>query len=160
MVAAPWALNTKRTWRVTKTFVSGESYLQWNQWVHIALTLEDDGANNSVARWYKNGSIYATSSANNTAPDSISGLHNILVEQLTSPAYFAGDLDEFRLYQIALSADEVNQVYTESNSTTWYTIGAINNPTSFSATGLPTGLSVNSNTGEISATPHQLGNTM
>ena len=32
-----------------ETFVSGESYLQWNQWVHIALTLEDDGTNNSVA---------------------------------------------------------------------------------------------------------------
>ena len=134
-----------------ETFVSGESYLQWNQWVHIALTLEDDGANNSVARWYKNGSIYATSSANNTAPDSLSRTAQYLGRaNWTSPAYFAGDLDEFRLYQIALSADEVNQVYSESNSTTWYTIGAINNPTSFSATGLPTGLNVNSNTGEIS----------
>ena len=64
-------------------------------------------------------------------------------------AYFAGDLDEVRLYRIALSASEVNDVYSETNSTTWYTITGNNNPTSF-ATGLPSGLSVNPDTGEIS----------
>ena len=86
-----------------------------------------------------------------TAPDSVSRSVQYIGRSADSThAYFAGDLDEVRLYRIALSASEVNEVYSETNSTTWYTITGNNNPTSFSATGLPSGLSVNPDTGEIS----------
>jgi YDG domain len=42
---------------------------------------------------------------------------------------------------------------TYSVASTSYFITAINSPTSFNATGLPTGLSINTSTGEISGTP-------
>ena len=76
----------------------------------------------------------------------------------TDYKYFSGTLDELRLYNIALSADEVSSIYTETNGTTWYTISAVNSPTSFSANpGLPTGLSVNPDTGEISGHTTAIG---
>ena len=137
---------------------SGESFMQWGQWVHIALTVVDEGANLSTARWYKNGSIYATSSANLTAPDSVSRSTQYLGRtQWTGKPYFAGDMDDFRLYRVALSDSEIGDLYSETNGTAWYTIAAINNPTSFSATGLPSGLSVNADTGEISGHTTAIG---
>jgi hypothetical protein len=72
-----------------------------------------------------------------TAPDAVNrSIQYIGRSGTSSHGYFAGDLDEMRLYRIALSASEVNEVYSETNSTTWYTIAGNNNPTSFSATGL------------------------
>ena len=132
--------------------------MQWGQWVHIALTVVDEGANLSTARWYKNGSIYATSSANLTAPDSVSRSTQYLGRtSWTGKPYFAGDLDDFRLYRVALSDSEISDLYSETNGTAWYTIAAINNPTNFSATGLPSGLSVNPDTGEISGHTTAIG---
>ena len=40
---------------------------------------------------------------------------------------------------------------------TWYTVSAINNPTNFSATGLPSGLSINPDTGDISGHSSSMG---
>ena len=113
--------------------------------------MEDAGTNLSTVKYYKNGSLFTTSASNKTAPDAVSrSVQYIGRSGNSAPAYFTGDLDEVRLYRIALSAGEINSVYSGADSTTWYTISGNNNPTSFSATGLPTGLSVNPDTGEIS----------
>ena len=58
---------------------------------------------------------------------------------------------------MALSASDVSAIYSETNGTTWYNIEALYNPTSFSATGLPSGLSVNPDTGEISGHTTAIG---
>ena len=135
-----------------ESFSSGNSLAQWGQWIHLAIVQSDDGANLSTTKFYKNGTIFATSSAGKTAPDAVSRTPQYIGRSDASNdyGYFAGDLDEVRLYRIALSASEINEVYSETNSTTWYTITGNNNPTSFSATGLPSGLIVNPDTGEIS----------
>jgi hypothetical protein len=71
--------------------------------------------------------------------------------------YFSGDLDDLRIYRVNLSASEIGSVYAETNSSLVYTIEGLNNPTSFSATGLPTGLSLNPSTGEISGHSTSIG---
>ena len=129
---------------------SGSSMIQWGQWVHLAIVMDDLGTNLSTLKFYKNGSLF-NSTTGETAPDAVNrSIQYIGRSGTSSHGYFAGDMDEMRLYRIALSASEVNEVYSETNSTTWYTIAGNNNPTSFSATGLPSGLSVNPDTGEIS----------
>ncbi|MGZ3236817.1 MAG: beta strand repeat-containing protein, partial [Burkholderiaceae bacterium] len=61
------------------------------------------------------------------------------------------------VFTIALSAPSINSSLTASGATGvvfgGYTITATNSPTSFNATGLPPGLSVNTSTGVISGTP-------
>jgi hypothetical protein len=142
-----------------ESFSSGNSFAQWGQWIHLAIVQTDDGTNLSTTKFYKNGTIFATSSAGKTAPDSVSRTSQYIGRSDASNNYdyFAGDLDEVRLYKVALSADEVSAVYSETNGTTWYTVSALNNPTGFSATGLPAGLSINPNTGEISGHTSAIG---
>ena len=138
---------------------SSNGLLQWNQWVHLAVTIEDAGANQSTIRFYKDGTLFSTSSADKTAPDSVSRSVQYVgrSDSSTNYKYFSGSLDELRLYKVALSASDVSTIYAETNGTTWYTISAINSPTSFSASGLPTGLSVNPDTGEISGHTTAIG---
>ncbi|NDB66327.1 MAG: hypothetical protein EB168_11785, partial [Euryarchaeota archaeon] len=130
---------------------SDSGLLQWGQWVHLVVTTEDAGSNLSTIRFYKNGSLFNASAADKTAPDSVSRSVQYVgrSDATANYNYFSGALDELRLYRVALSADEVAAAYSETNATTWYTIGAINS-TNFSATGLPSGLNVNADTGEIS----------
>ena len=84
-----------------------------------------------------------------------------------SGAYFNGVADDLHIYNRALSAAEVaalavnnTPVITSATSASVtagssfnYTITATNTPTSFNATGLPAGLSVNTASGVISGTP-------
>ena len=141
-----------------ESFISGNSFVQWGQWIHLAIVQNDNGTNLSTTKFYKNGAIFATSAADKTAPDSVSRTPQYIGRSDASNnfEYFAGDLDEVRLYKVALSADEVSAVYGETNGTTWYTVTS-NSGTDYSATGLPSGLSINPTTGEISGNPTQIG---
>ena len=97
----------------------------------LAIVMDDLGTNLSTIKFYKNGSLF-NSTSDETAPDSVSrSIQYIGRSGDSNHGYFAGDMDEVRLYRIALSASEVNEVYSETNSTTWYTITGNNNPTSF-----------------------------
>ena len=138
---------------------SGNSYLQWGQWVHIAIVHTDDGTDLSKITFYKDGTVFATSNATKTAPDSVSRSPQYIgrSDATENYGYFAGDLDDIRLYRIALSAHDVTALYSETSGTTWYTVSAINNPTNFSATGLPSGLSINPDTGDISGHTNSMG---
>ena len=109
------------------------SVLDWGKWIHLAITLENGGTNTSTSRVYKNGTLFATAT-DKTTPDSatrtpqyIGRSHN------NSERYFAGDLDDFRLYNSALSASDVSNIYAELTAGIHYQAQALNNPTGFSA---------------------------
>ena len=138
---------------------SSSGLLESSQWVHLAVTVEDTGVNQSTIRFYKDGNIFSTSSADKTAPDTATRTVQYVgrSDSSTNYKYFSGSLDDLRLYKVALSSNDVSSIYSETNGTTWYTISAVNNPTSFSASGLPTGLSVNPDTGEISGHTTAIG---
>ncbi|MBT7650562.1 MAG: hypothetical protein HN553_06280, partial [Opitutae bacterium] len=79
-----------------------------------------------------------------------------------SRAYFGGTLDDMRVYDIALSENEIQQIFSgqdlvEDIVYLQHTIDASGDPTSFSSSPLPTGLSFNSYTGEITGRPFQVG---
>ena len=40
--------------------------------IHLAIVQNDNGTNLSTTKFYKNGAIFATSSADKTAPDAVS----------------------------------------------------------------------------------------
>ena len=136
---------------------SGDSLIQWGQWMHLSVVQEDGGAGTSNVKFYRNGTLF-TSFTDKTAPSSANRTPQYIGRSGgdNTARYFAGDLDEFRLYKVALSADEVSAVYAETNGTTWYTVTS-NSGTDYSATGLPSGLAINPTTGEISGNPTQIG---
>ena len=136
---------------------SGDSLIQWGQWMHLSVVQEDGGAGTSNVKFYRNGTLF-TSFTDKTAPSSANRTPQYIGRSGgdNTARYFAGDLDEFRLYKVALSADEVSAVYSETNGTTWYTVTS-NSGTDYSATGLPSGLSINPTTGEISGNPTEIG---
>ena len=132
--------------------------LDWETWVHVIITIEDGGTNASTGKVYVNGSLTSTTGSL-TVPDSVLRTEQYIGRShTTTKPYFAGDLDDFRLYGIALSADEALAVYNEKDASAWYQITALNNPTQFSATGLPNGLAVNPDTGDVYGHTTLLGN--
>ena len=103
----------------TKVTNTGNSYLQWGQWVHIAIVHTDDGTDLSTIKFYKDGTVFATSNPTKTAPDAVSRTPQYIgrSDATENYGYFAGDLDDIRLYRIALSADDVTALYSETNGT-------------------------------------------
>ncbi|NDH17604.1 MAG: hypothetical protein EBY48_11130, partial [Opitutae bacterium] len=134
---------------------SGDSLIQWGQWMHLSVVQEDGGAGTSNVKFYRDGTLF-TSFTNKTAPSSANRTPQYVGRGWDSSRYFAGDLDELRLYKVALSADDASAVYAETNGTTWYTVTS-NSGTDYSATGLPSGLAINPTTGEISGHPTEIG---
>ena len=136
---------------------SGDSLIQWGQWMHLSVVQEDGGAGTSNVKFYRNGTLF-TSFTDKTAPSNANRTPQYIGRSggNNTARYFAGDLDEFRLYKVALSADDASAVYAETNGTTWYTVTS-NSGTDYSATGLPSGLAINPTTGEISGNPTQIG---
>ena len=136
---------------------SGDSLIQWGQWMHLSVVQEDGGAGTSNVKFYRNGTLF-TSFTDKTAPSNANRTPQYIGRSggNNTARYFAGDLDEFRLYKVALSADDASAVYAETNGTTWYTVTS-NSGTDYSATGLPSGLAINPTTGEISGHPTEIG---
>ena len=133
------------------------SVLDWGKWIHLAITLENGGTNTSTSRVYKNGTLFATAT-DKTTPDSATRTPQYIGRShYNSERYFAGDLDDFRLYNSALSAGDVSNIYAELTAGIHYQAQALNNPTGFSASGLPTGLSIDSTTGAITGQTTAVG---
>ena len=136
---------------------SGAGLLDWEKWYHLAISLENGGTNNSTARIYKDGSLFSTVTGL-TVPDVVSRSNQFIARSNTgTDHYFVGDLDDFRLYGTALSATDISAIFTERSAGVHYKATALNSPTGFSASGLPSGLSVNPDTGEISGHTTAIG---
>ena len=125
------------------------SVLDWGKWIHLAITLENGGTNTSTSRVYKNGTLFATATDKTTPDSAMRTPQYIGRSHYNSERYFAGDLDDFRLYNSALSAGDVSNIYAELAAGIHYQAQALNNPTGFSATGLPSGLTIDPTTGAI-----------
>jgi hypothetical protein len=141
----------------SETIDSGAAMLDWGKWIHLAITVENGGTNTSTSHVYKNGTLFATAT-DKTAPYSATRTPQYIGRSHSnSESYFAGDLDDFRLYNSALSAVDVSNIYGELAAGIHYQAQALNNPTGFSATGLPTGLSIDPTTGAITGLTTAVG---
>ena len=119
------------------------------QWVHLTVTMNDGGSNSSSVKVFQNGSLFHTSSADLSPPLVKSRSEQYMGRSTSDLKYFQGDLDDLRLYDVVLTDSEISSLYGEVGSGVHYQAQALNNPTGFSATGLPTGLSINPDTGAI-----------
>ena len=76
--------------------------LDFNQWQHLAFTY--DG---SYIRLYKNGNIVDSTSANGTITQTTQSFNLGILDYQGSPFHLNGRLDEIRLWDVALSQNEI-----------------------------------------------------
>ncbi|HKX28275.1 MAG TPA: LamG-like jellyroll fold domain-containing protein, partial [Blastocatellia bacterium] len=136
-------------------------------WTHLAVTLSDN-----VGILYVNG-LEAGRNDNLTLKPSSLGQtsQNWLGRSQYPDPLLPGSIDDFRIYNLALSASEISNLCASHRpgitsraaasgtygTTFSYTIEATNSPFLFSATGLPPGLSIDTGNGLISGTPTATG---
>ena len=75
------------------------------RWVHVAVTLSG-----STGTLYINGTAVATNNAFTLAPDAFNPSHNYIGNSQFSDPLFNGQIDDFRIYNYALSAAEVGGI--------------------------------------------------
>ncbi|OYW20562.1 MAG: hypothetical protein B7Z52_02135, partial [Burkholderiales bacterium 12-64-5] len=151
------------------------------QWTHVAATFRSTNGSNGVRRMYVNGVLVAEDSGSSVS----NSAKPLVIGAADSPgtAFFAGAVDEVTLHQAPLSPADILALRDLRHATTVVSnqppvitspgaqnslIGAVvslavvandpeNNPITFSATGLPTGLSISANSGVISGTAAAAG---
>lgn len=153
----------------TSQLIEGTSALPAGEWVHVAVTLSG-----TTGTLYVNGVVAGTNSSMTFNPSRIGTTTNNYIgrSQSTADPYLNGIIDEFEIFGRTLlpteitalanpppspeitSATSANGVYGSAFS---YTIAASNSPTSYFATGLPDGVTVDTATGVISGTPAVAG---
>jgi hypothetical protein len=123
--------------------------VQVGKWNHLVQNVEA-GSNNAVRmKSYVNGVFYGESNADMSTP-----VNKARTQQWIGRSshqwdpYFKGQLDDFRIYNGELSPVEVSSIYAETVPPTVASVGALYGPTAFTASGLPSGLSIDS-TGAI-----------
>lgn len=85
--------------------------LSMNKWVHIALTLGDEGA-----VLYLNGEEAGANANVTIRPSDFRPVLNYIGRsQFASDPYFKGQIDDFRIYNCALSSEEVKQLVDETD---------------------------------------------
>ena len=140
----------------TEEYISNPFYTV-GQWIHLLVTMNDGGANASTVKFYKDGSLFQTSSADLSPPLVKTRTEQFIGRSTSDLKYFQGDLDDLRLYDVVLTDSEITTLYGEAATGIHYQAQALNNPTGFSATGLPTGLSINPTTGAITGQTTAVG---
>ncbi len=135
-------------------------------WTHIAVTLSGN-----TGKLYINGDSVSANTGMTINPSELGAtINNYIGRSQFADPYLKGSIDDFRIYNRALSASEIQAMLqlplTITSATTasgtkatpfTYTITATNSPTSYAAAGLPSGLSINTSTGVISGTPSVSG---
>ena len=81
------------------------------QWYHIAL-VKTPGAINSTTQIYVNGVLQTLGSASTNTPNIVSSPAAIGAWANYRSALFEGGLSDVRIYNYALSATQINQIYT------------------------------------------------
>ena len=142
--------------------IDGASALTTGSWTHVAITLSG-----TTGTLYVNGTAVGTNTGMTLKPASLGNTTRNFIgrSQFAADPYLNGLVDDFRIYNRALDAAEVSGLVAPPaiispttadaiiGSAFSYQIIATNSPTGYSASGLPAGLSVNTNTGLISGTP-------
>jgi len=129
---APWWLKLERVGNRIFTYHSQDGV----NWTNLAQTVQTLAADTYIG-------FYTIS--NNTSALNTATFTNVAITN-TSPTGSPA------ISSATLASATKNSVFN-------YAITASNTPTSYSATGLPAGLSINTNTGVISGTPTTLGTT-
>ena len=83
-----------------------------NTWVHLAVTIGSDGA-----RLYVNGELKGTNTNVTISPNDLRPMLNYIGRsQFASDPNFKGSIDDFRIYNYALSTDEIKALtaYTDA----------------------------------------------
>ncbi|MEC7542831.1 MAG: LamG domain-containing protein, partial [Verrucomicrobiota bacterium] len=127
-----------------------------NQWVHLAHSY--DGSN-VIA--YRDGSqVFSQARAEigtgNQEPLQMGRWRN------NNNAYFLGLLDDFRVYDDALTENEIQTIAlgqdtSEETIRMQFSVLASENPTSFTISGLPAGLLLDEQKGEVYGLPQEVG---
>lgn len=81
-----------------------------DQWVHVAAVLEGSGTNQ--AKIYINGSLQTSGTLN--LPSVLSGTRPLYVGRWRDEFYYRGALDDVRIYDRALSTNEVFSLFTNA----------------------------------------------
>jgi hypothetical protein len=82
--------------------------IPYKEWTHVAISLK-----NNEARMYVNGELVDESDAFSLSPNDFKPALNYLGRsQLSTQALFNGSIDDFVMYNYALSAEKVNELYT------------------------------------------------
>ena len=140
----------------TEEYISNPFYTA-GQWTHLTVTMNDGGANASTVKFYKDGSLFQSSAADLSPPLDQTRTEQFIGRSTSDLKYFQGDLDDLRLYDVVLTDSEITTLFGEAATGILYQAEALNNPTGFSATGLPTGLSINPSTGAITGQTTAVG---
>lgn len=111
--------------------IEGDAALPSNQWVHVTVTLAG-----KVGRLYINGQLVGTNAAMNLNPFQVGGTSNNWIGRSQYPdPYLDGQVDDFRIYNGALSTGEIFELATGLTAPT-----VLPQPTVVSATAVPSGL--------------------
>ncbi len=136
-------------------------------WTHLAVTLSGN-----VGILYVNGVEAGRNSNMTLRPSSLGNTTQNWIGRSQYPdPLLPGSVDDFRIYNLALSASEISSLFTSHTPVITsatnasgvygapfsYAIEGANAPFLFSATGLPPGLSINASTGVISGAPTATG---
>ena len=126
---------------------NGSALLQ--EWFHVAFTIDNGGINASRYRVYMNGAFLGMSNNDKSPPISKVRTNSYLGRSnWGNDSYFKGKMDDFRIYVGELNANDVALIYGETAPPTAGSVNALYGPTAFTATGLPSGLTIDS-TGNI-----------
>jgi len=174
-----WMFLTGTNW----TALTGPDVVA-EQWTHVAASFRtvDTGGftRNGIRTLYVNGVLVAQDWGSYVPPSTGPLFIGAASSSGGAGDFMGGDIDEVRLYPAALGANDLvpimnlrrsvasspvvvnpGPIANARNSNISRTIQASdgsNNPMTFSATGLPTGLTISTNTGIISGSPNTLGN--
>ena len=113
------------------------SSISTDEWNHIVFSYDKTGA---IGKIYKNGILEDSYSVSQSIPISVRILsigRNSGNDDVTGVEYLSGTIDEVRIYNRTLSADEINQSYElVGNQSTWVSWGSAEPLTSYFLTGL------------------------
>jgi hypothetical protein len=113
--------NNRMRFAITRTGISGEEIMDAPTtlssigWHHVVVTIDAD---NHTHKLYLDGSPVGQNTSGYREPDDI-GITNqnyLAKSQFTADSYFEGKLDDFRIYNYALSPGEVTELYQWSGS--------------------------------------------
>jgi hypothetical protein len=110
--AAPGQVNQNRVrWRVNSgTVINSNTNVLHNQWHHIAVTY-----NGAQLRIYQNGILTGQSNHNGTITNTITNLQFGRQANGIGNATYRGDVDEIKLYNRALSLNEVRTLFNNES---------------------------------------------